>query len=56
MPWHVAKKGGKYVVRKGHAGMGGKIVGTHDTPEKANAHVRALYANTKDEPEPKRPA
>ena len=42
MPWSVKKKGGKFVVAKNE---NGKIVGTHDTRQKAEAQVRALYAN-----------
>lgn len=42
MPWRVQKKDGKYMVVKKD---NGKIVGTHDTQKKAEAQVRALYAN-----------
>jgi len=42
MPWSVQKKGGKFVVAKKEDG---KIVGTHDTRQKAEAQVRSLYAN-----------
>ena len=42
MPWRVQKKDGKFaVVKKDN----GKVVGTHDTREKAEKQVRALYAN-----------
>ena len=42
MPWKVKKSGDKYqVVKKGS----GKVVATHDSKEKAEAQVRALYAN-----------
>lgn len=41
MPWKVMKKGEKFaVVGK----EDGKIAGTHDTRQKAEAQVRALYA------------
>lgn len=42
MPWHVQKRGDKYAVV---ADESGKVMGEHDTEAKAEAQVRALYAN-----------
>lgn len=45
MPWEVVKRGGQYqVVTKAT----GRVVGTHGSRPKAEAQVRALYANVKD--------
>jgi hypothetical protein len=44
MPWHVNKRGSKFVVVDDK----GKVYGTHDTHKEAEAQVRALYANTKE--------
>lgn len=44
MPWHIQKRGKKFLVVKGHTGEKGAVVGTHPSKEKATAHLRALYA------------
>ncbi len=44
MPWHKVHTGSKWKVVKDD---GGKVVGTHDTEEQANAQLAALYANEK---------
>lgn len=44
MPWKAVKRGSKWVVIKETTG---KVVGTHSSKQKANAQVRALYANEK---------
>ena len=49
MPWHVEREGDGYVVRKGHSGKKGAVVGKHSTRAKALAHLRALYANAGSE-------
>lgn len=42
MPYDIKKKKGKWlVVKKG----GGKVMGEHETKEKAVAQLRALYAS-----------
>lgn len=42
MPWEVRRRNGKFqTVKKGT----NKVVGTHDSQEDADKHVRALYAN-----------
>jgi len=46
MPWTVKKVGSKYqVVKKDD----GKVVGTHGSRTQAIQHMKALYANTKEE-------
>ena len=45
MPWRIVKNGSKYQVVKETTG---KVVGTHPTRAKAEAQLRALYANVKD--------
>jgi len=44
-PWRIVKRKGKFVVIKAEDG---KVVGTHDTLEKAKAQLKALHANVKD--------
>lgn len=42
MPWEARRRNGKFqVIKKGT----NKVVGTHDSSEDADKHVRALYAN-----------
>lgn len=42
MPWETRRRNGKFqTVKKGS----NKVVGTHDSQEDADKHVRALYAN-----------
>lgn len=42
MPWEVKKQGRFFLVCKKGSG---KVVGTHDTRDKATRQVQALYAN-----------
>lgn len=42
MPWHVSERDGKFCVIKD---SDGSTAGCHETREKANAQLRALYAN-----------
>ena len=42
MPYAVHKRGDKYVVVKKDDG---KVMGTHESLEKARAQIRAIYAN-----------
>jgi len=48
LPYKAQKRGSKWVVVNKHSG---KVMGTHDSEKKAQAQVRALYAN---EPELRR--
>lgn len=45
MPYTVAKKGKKYFVENKNTS---RVMGHHDTKEKAIAQMRALYANSKE--------
>jgi hypothetical protein len=45
MPYKIEKRGNKYVVVKKE---GGKVMGTHDSEEKAKSQLKALYANVKE--------
>lgn len=44
MPYSVKKERGKWVVRKR---LTGKLIGTHDSKEMAQAQIRAIYASEK---------
>ena len=44
MPWKIEKRGNQYCVVK----KSGETVKCHSTREKAEAHLRALYANVED--------
>lgn len=44
MPWKIEKRGNQYCVVK----KSGETVKCHPTREKAEAHLRALYANVED--------
>jgi len=44
MPYRIVQRGSKFQV----VGETGKVHGTHPTKEKAQAQMRALYANVKD--------
>lgn len=44
MPWRIEKQGDKHCVVKKDTG---KVVKCHSSPEKAKAHMRALYASEK---------
>lgn len=46
MPYEVVRSGDKWVVRKKG---GGRVFGTHESKAKAQAQMRALYANTDDD-------
>ena len=48
MPYKVRKKGDKWEVYNPDTG---KVYGTHDTKEDAEAQVKALYANANPEDE-----
>lgn len=48
MPWKVVKQGKKFVVKNSNTGKTAKG-GTHNTREKAERHMRALFANTTEE-------
>lgn len=49
MPYKVYKSGGRFCVHKINAdGSKGRSMGCHDSPEKARAQQKALYANTKE--------
>jgi len=45
MPYAIKKQGNKWVVYNKDSG---KVMGTHDSKEKAKAQLRALYANVKE--------
>lgn len=45
MPWKIEKRGNQYCVVKKSSG---ETVKCHPTREKAEAHLRALYANVED--------
>lgn len=45
MPYNITKKGEKYFVQNATTG---RVLGTHPTKAKADAHMRAMYANTDD--------
>jgi len=45
MPYEIRKRGSKYLVVNAKTG---DAKGTHDTRAKAEAQLRALYANVKD--------
>lgn len=49
MPWHVGRKTKRgYQIKRGHKGSkSGKVVGYSKTRAKAEASVRARYANYK---------
>lgn len=49
VPWFVRKSGDSFCVVKGTKEQPGETVKCHATPDKANAHMRALYANTQEE-------
>ena len=49
MPWFVRQSGDSYCVVKGTKEQPGETVKCHPDKEKANAHMRALYVNTKEE-------
>jgi len=46
MPWEIIKKGNKWLVVKK---SDGKVVGTHDSKEKAKKQLAALHANVKED-------
>lgn len=48
MPWTVRKSGDDYAVIVSDGPKKGKVVTTHPSREAALAHVKALYANTKE--------
>lgn len=48
MPWFVRKSGESFCVVKGTKEQPGETVKCHPSSEKANAHMRALYANYQD--------
>ncbi|MDE2019835.1 MAG: phage major capsid protein [Patescibacteria group bacterium] len=50
MPWKIEKKDDKFeVVEESGGKHPGKVFGTHATKAEADAQLKALYANTKDE-------
>ena len=48
MPWEIRRRGEDHCVVVSEGPKKGKVVKCHPTAEKARAHVRALYANTKE--------
>lgn len=42
MPYEIVRQGNRYFVKKKDSG---KVIGRHDTKQKAEAQIRALYAN-----------
>ena len=42
MPYQIKKQGSQYVVTKK---SGGRVLGTHSSKARAQAQVRAIYAN-----------
>ena len=45
MPYNVVKKGSKYFVENKNTG---RVMGHHDTKDKAMSQMKALYANIED--------
>lgn len=46
MPYEVVRRGSKWVTKK--KGLGGKVLGTHDTRKKAIAQMQAVQIAEKE--------
>lgn len=42
MPYEIVKQGNKYFVKKKDSN---KVIGSHDTKQRAEAQIRAIHAN-----------